>query len=233
MAADFEKQFIKARRDTIALDFKHLNDAQREAVLKTEGPLLILAGAGSGKTTVLINRIANLLAYGRGSDSGEIPNWVTEAHLSLLEDYIKAPTRENRAEITRLLQVEPVEAWRIIAITFTNKAAGEIKARLEDMLGASARDIWAMTFHSACARILRRDIGKIGYDTSFAIYDSSDSLALIKRIIKEQNINDKDTPPKSVMGAISRAKDAEILPEEFIEEAEKRHDVRRKVMGGV
>ena len=228
-----KNRLAKARKQAIALDFKHLNDAQREAVLKTEGPLLILAGAGSGKTTVLINRIANLLAYGRGSDSAEVPQWATEQHILQLEDYIAAPTREKRAEVSRLLQIEPVEVWRIIAITFTNKAAGEIKSRLEDMLGASARDIWAMTFHSACARILRRDIGKIGYDTSFAIYDSSDSLALIKRIIKEHGINDKDIPPKSVMGTISRSKDAEILPDEFIEEAEKRHDVRKKVIGGV
>ena len=232
-SSGFEKRFVAARREAIALNFTHLNEAQREAVLKTEGPLLILAGAGSGKTTVLINRIANLLAYGRGSDSSEVPEWVAEQHLTQLEEYISSPTREKRAEINRLLQYEPVEAWRIIAITFTNKAAGEIKARLEDMLGAAARDIWAMTFHSACARILRRDINSIGYDTSFVIYDSSDTLSLIKRIIKEQNINDKDIPPKSVAGAISRAKDAEILPDEFIEEAEKKHDVRRKVMGRV
>ena len=229
----FENKFASARKKAISLDFAHLNEAQREAVLITEGPLLILAGAGSGKTTVLINRIANLLAYGRGSDTGEIPEWATETHLEALEDYIASPTREKRAEVRKLLQVEPVEPWRIIAITFTNKAAGEIKARLEDMLGVSARDVWAMTFHSACARMLRRDIGRIGYDTSFAIYDSSDSLAIIKRIIKEQGINDKDIPPKSVLGTISRAKDAEILPDEFIDEAEKRHDVRKRVIGGI
>ncbi len=229
----FEQKFINARRAAIALDFGHLNEAQREAALKTEGPLLILAGAGSGKTTVLINRIANLLAYGRGSDSSEVPEWVTEEHLLELEEYIKSPEKEKRAGVRKLLQLEPAEPWRIIAITFTNKAAGEIKTRLEDMLGASARDIWAMTFHSACARMLRRDIGKIGYDTSFAIYDTSDSLSMIKRIIKEQGINDRDIPPKSVLGAISRAKDSEILPDEFTLEAEKRHDIRKKIIGCV
>ncbi|MDR0838077.1 MAG: UvrD-helicase domain-containing protein [Oscillospiraceae bacterium] len=228
---EFEKSFAEARRSAIALDFAHLNAEQREAVLKTEGPLLILAGAGSGKTTVLINRIANLLAYGRGSDSDGAPDWAEESDLAALEDYIKAPTPEKRAGLRRLTAVEPCEPWRIIAITFTNKAAGEMKTRLSDMLGESARDIWAMTFHSACARILRRDIDKLGYDSSFAIYDTTDTLSLMKRIMKEAGVDDKEIPPRSATGAISRAKDAMISPEEFIEAAEKKRDVYRRTIG--
>jgi DNA helicase-2/ATP-dependent DNA helicase PcrA len=106
-----------------------------------------------------------------------------------------------------------------------------MKTRLQDMLGADARDIWAMTFHSACARILRRDIDKLGYDTSFAIYDTTDSLSLMRRIMKDAGVDDKELPPRSVRSAISRAKDSEITPEQYIASAEKKHDVRRRVIG--
>jgi len=230
MTEAFKQEFIAARRDAIALDFAHLNAEQREAVLKTEGPLLILAGAGSGKTTVLINRIANLLAYGCGSDSDEVPEYATEDDLALLRDYIADGGDILRVRARRLMALRPVDAWRIIAITFTNKAAGEMKARLETMLGESARDIWAMTFHSACARILRRDIDKLGYETSFVIYDTADTLAMMKRIMKDAGIDDKELAPRSVTSAISRAKDAETSPRAMYEEAEKRHDARKKII---
>jgi DNA helicase-2/ATP-dependent DNA helicase PcrA len=228
---EFNKRFASARRLAIAAGFAHLNEMQRAAALKTEGPLLILAGAGSGKTTVLINRIANILAYGRGSDSDETPDRADESDLAAIEDYIKDPSPEKRAGIHRLLAVEPCEPWRIMAITFTNKAAGEMKTRLEDMLGKDARDIWAMTFHSACARILRRDIDKLGYDNSFAIYDTADSLSLMRRIMKDADVDDKELAPRSVRSAISRAKDSEITPEQFIANAEKKRDVRRRIVG--
>jgi len=231
MTQDFQQRFIEARRAAIALDFAHLNTEQQSAVLKTEGPVLILAGAGSGKTTVLINRIANLLAYGCGSDSDEVPEDATEDDIALLEAYIDDSSDLMRARVRRLIAVRPVDAWRIIAITFTNKAAGEMKERLEKMLGESARDIWAMTFHSACARILRRDIDKLGYDTSFVIYDTTDTQSMMKRIIKEMNIDDKEFPPRSVTSAISRAKDAELTPQDFLDDAEKRRDPRKKVIG--
>ena len=230
MTESFQQQFIAARREAIALDFAHLNAEQQAAALKTGGPLLILAGAGSGKTTVLINRIANLLAYGCGSDSDYVPDDATEDDLALLRAYISDGGDILRARVRRLVAVRPVDAWRIIAITFTNKAAGEMKARLEKMLGESARDIWAMTFHSACARILRRDIDKLGYETSFAIYDTSDTLSMMKRIMKDANIDDKEFPPRSVTSAISRAKDAQMSPQDFLADAEKRRDPRRKII---
>ena len=153
---NFTDRFIKARRAIIASDFQHLNDMQRAAVLATEGPLLLLAGAGSGKTTVLINRIANLMKYGRGADTDELPATATEQELRFLESYAANPTADDAARARALCAVEPVEPWRIIAITFTNKAAEELKTRLTRMLGENAGDIWAMTFHSACVRILRR-----------------------------------------------------------------------------
>ena len=124
--------------------------------------LLLLAGAGSGKTTVLIHRIANLIQYGRGADTDEVPEWATEEDLALLERTDLTPDERRRAR--RAAAVEPVEPWRIIAITFTNKAADELKERIERMLGPeAAADIWASTFHSACVRILRRDADKLGY----------------------------------------------------------------------
>ena len=147
------------------MDFSHLNEMQRKAVEQTEGPLLILAGAGSGKTTVLVNRIAHII-----------------------EDVGAAP-------------------WSVLAITFTNKAAGELKNRLEQMLGGSAENIWAGTFHSCCMRILRRDIERLGYDKTFHIYDTADQKSLVKECLNQLNLDEKAFPPKTVLSYISSAKD--------------------------
>lgn len=130
-----ELRFCKARRAAIALDYQNLNPEQRRAALATEGPLLLLAGAGSGKTTVLIHRIANLMKYGRGSDCDEAPAWAAPADLAFLEGYVQNPDPAQKAEQERLCRVDPAVPWSIIAITFTNKAAGELKERLERMLG--------------------------------------------------------------------------------------------------
>ena len=228
---EFRRRFCTARKQAIARDFPHLNDKQLEGVLTTEGPLLLLAGAGSGKTTVLINRIANLIRYGRGSDSEEIPDRYGEAELRLLERYAQTGEAEDLGAVRALCALDPVEPWRIIAITFTNKAADELKARLEKMLGEGAQDIWARTFHSACVRILRRDIDRLGYDRSFTIYDTSDSQSLMKRILKELELDEKQFPYRTVLGYISRAKDAMQYAEDFCAEAEKSGDVRKKFIG--
>ena len=222
---DFETRFLRARRELIRADFHTLNDRQQEAVLATEGPLLILAGAGSGKTTVLIHRIANLLQYGCASDSEELPPQVDEAMLRELE--------QNGPEARRLAALHPVEPWRILAITFTNKAAGELKDRLERMLGEEARDIWALTFHSACVRILRRDAEKLGFSDSFTIYDTADSQALVKRILKDMNLDDKTYPPRTVLGEISRAKDQQLSPEAYQRQAAASSDFRLAKIGQI
>ncbi len=219
MNKDFEKNYIEARRAVIAGDFARLNPMQRQAVLSTEGPLLILAGAGSGKTTVLINRIANLLKYGKAADTEEIPPDADEKQLEIL--------RRGGAEAEALAAYEPVEPWRILAITFTNKAAGELKDRLGRMLGDKADDIWACTFHSACLRILRRDAEKLGFTSSFTIYDTSDSLSLLKHIIKDMDLDEKMFPAKALMGEISRAKDGRIAAAEYLSEARQSGDIRR------
>ena len=260
---DFNKRFITARRAAISLDFSHLNEVQREAVLTTQGPLLLLAGAGSGKTTVLMNRIANLLKYGSGSDSQFVPEGICEEDVLLLEEYVRSsqrgpqfephnePQREPHHElhlasqrelhcepqydpqrkIAQLCAVDAVAPWQVIAITFTNKAAGEMKERLARLLGPSSGDIWAMTFHSACSRILRRHIDKLGYDTSFTIYDTSDTASLMKRILKDLNVEERNYPPKTILSYISRAKDDMVFADAFLASAEKQADPRRKVTG--
>ena len=223
-----EQRFAKARRGAIARDFSRLNPEQQKAALATEGPLLLLAGAGSGKTTVLINRIANLMKYGRGSDSPEVPEWATGEDLAFLEDCANGRplSPEDRERRDRLCRLEPAAPWTILAITFTNKAAGELKDRLAAMLGPAANDIWASTFHSACVRILRRDIEKLGFASSFTIYDTDDSLRVIKESMKDLGVDDKQFPPRSVLGYISRAKDAMKLAEEYLAECEKSGDFR-------
>ena len=228
----FEQRYVQARRRFIEADFANLNDMQRKAVLATEGPLLLLAGAGSGKTTVLIHRIANLIQYGRGSDTDEVPDTATEADLALLERTDLTPDERRRAQ--RAAALEPVEPWRIIAITFTNKAADELKDRIERMLGPeAAADIWASTFHSACVRILRRDADKLGYPNSFTIYDTSDSQAVIKRILKEMNLDEKAFPYRAVLTEISRAKDSGITPEQYLARAQATHNPRSIRIGEV
>ena len=230
---ELQQRFIRARRQAIALNYQHLNDKQREAVLSTEGPLLLLAGAGSGKTTVLINRVANLLRYGRGSDTEEIPMPISDDEVEFLEQYVRHPDPEQKPLADYLCAVEPARPWEVLAITFTNKAANELKDRLERMLGEESRDVWAATFHSACVRILRRDIDKLGFDRSFTIYDTDDTKRLLKDILKELELDEKTFPVREIQTIISRSKDDMILPEEFAAQAEKSQDWRRKRIGKV
>ncbi len=226
MTETFESRFLCARRNYIAARFAHLNPMQQQAVLTTEGPLLLLAGAGSGKTTVLIHRIANLIRFGRGSDSNEIPVDISEEDLNFLENLPGELTDFQRHRADFLCAVEPPAPWSIIAITFTNKAANELKDRLETMLGSDARDIWAMTFHSACCRILRRDIERMGYSRSFTIYDSDDSERVMKSIIKDMGLDDKTFPARYVLSIISKEKDRLSSPDDLLERAEEHNDLK-------
>ena len=212
---DFNSRYIAARKAVIARDLARLNPMQRKAAMTTEGPLLLLAGAGSGKTTVLIQRVYNLLTYGRGSDSDFVPDWATEEDLAFLENYPAQPDALEKDRARRLCAVDVPRPWEIIAITFTNKAAGELKERLAARLGPPANDVWASTFHSACVRILRRDIDRIGFDKDFTIYDTDDSKRVIKDILKEQNLDEKTFQPKSILSIISSSKDQYESPEEF------------------
>ena len=226
MTQEFESRFLAARKAYIRSAFQNLNPMQQQAVMTTEGPLLLLAGAGSGKTTVLINRIANLIRFGAGSDSNTVPWNITEEDVEFLEHFPISADSDDIARADALCAERPAAPWQIIAITFTNKAANELKERLATMLGPQAMDIWAMTFHSACCRILRRDIELLGYTRSFTIYDSSDSERVMKEIIKEMGLDDKTFPAKLMLSLISRQKDAMIDPDTCAQQARTDNDIR-------
>ena len=215
MTSEFEQRFLTARCAVISGCFSKLNDMQRRAVLTTEGPLLLLAGAGSGKTTVLVNRVANLISFGCASDSYEIPDGVTEDDVRFLEDYLQSGREEDKPRAHALCALRPAAPWSIIAITFTNKAANELKERLSRMLGPEAMDVWAMTFHSACCRILRRDIECLGYERSFTIYDTADSERVLKDILRERSLDEKVFAPRMLLSMISKAKDKRQDPAAF------------------
>ena len=155
-----------------------LNDKQQEAVYYTDGPLLILAGAGSGKTRVLTHRIAYLI------------------------------------------EEKGINPWNILAITFTNKAAGEMRERVDKLVGFGSESVWVSTFHSMCVRILRRHIGLLGYDTNFTIYDTDDQKTLIKDVCKLLQIDTKQFRERTLLGAISHAKNELVSAEEFRLQAE-------------
>ena len=201
-----------------------MNDMQFEAVTTVNGPLLILAGAGSGKTTVLVNRIANLVKFGDGYRSTYCPT-VTEDDIKAGEDYLNGVTDFVPNGVFSVRQVRP---WQILAITFTNKAAGELKERIAARLGEDASDIWAGTFHSVCGRILRRYAESIGYTSHFTIYDTDDQRRLMKHIMKAHEIDEKLLPHKRVLSIISDAKEKLISPIEFKEQAG--NDLRLKTV---
>ena len=225
---DFTTRYAKARRAAIARDFARLNPEQRKGVLATEGPLLLLAGAGSGKTTVLINRVANILTYGRGSDADEAPDFATEDDLAFLEAYPARPTSDERSRMLHLCAVEPAKPWQVLAVTFTNKAANELRERLDAFGVEGARDVWALTFHSACVRILRRDIDRLGFSLDFTIYDTDDSRRVVRDIVREMELDEKAFPPREVLSVISRAKDAMETARDFAEHWSGSGDWRRE-----
>ena len=209
-----KSEILALRRAVLEKDFARMNDRQKQAVFTVNGPLLILAGAGSGKTTVLINRIANILRYGDAYNSTYLRDDLDENDIAACKAYIENGTPLT-TESQEHLSVSACAPWRIMAITFTNKAAGELKDRLCAMLGEAANDIWASTFHSTCARILRRDGERIGYSSHFTVYDTDDQRRLMKNILKELDISEKNITPKSILNEISRAKDSLISPAEY------------------
>ncbi len=216
--------FLKLRQSIIKKYFGQMNDRQFEAVTTVNGPLLVLAGAGSGKTTVLVNRILNLVKFGDAYLSKYIPNF-TDEDIELGEKYING---ESDYIPDGVFSVYPVNPWQILAITFTNKAAGELKERIAAKLGDAANDIWAGTFHSVCGKILRRNADLLGYSSHFTIYDTDDQRRLMKEIMKQNNIDEKFVSHKLVLSAISSAKDSLISPEEYA--ASVGNDFRQKII---
>ncbi len=216
--------FLDLRKRLIKKEFASMNERQFEAVTQTVGAVLVLAGAGSGKTTVLVNRIANIVKYGDAYNSDFVP-FYTEQDVAEAQDYLSGKTDSisNPA-----FSVDAAKGWEILAITFTNKAAGELKDRIEAKLGSAAEDVWAGTFHSVCGKILRINAERIGYDSHFTVYDTDDQRRLMKDIMKQRGTDEKMFPVKSVLSAISRAKDSLITPSEFAETAGS--DLKTKVI---
>lgn len=220
--------FIAAKQAALKHYFSRMNDMQQQAVFTVNGPLLVLAGAGSGKTTVIVNRIANLINFGNAFFDESADG--TDDEIRFLEDYADGKN-DDFDTMRSIVAVNPVKPWNILAITFTNKAAGELKERLSSMLGEEAGGVNASTFHSACMRILRSEIENIGYGSDFTIYDSSDSQRLIKNVIAELDVSEKQFVPRAVLSEISFAKDKMITPEQMLEDAG--IDYRKKVIARI
>lgn len=213
------QKFLQLRKAIIEKEYAKINPEQFRAVTTVNGPLLILAGAGSGKTTVIVNRIACMLRFGNAYNSASGGEYATTEQLAAMQAYLDGD-RNALFDFDFLLSEDAPKPWQILAITFTNKAAGELKDRLQALLGENlSGDIWASTFHSACVRILRRDADKLGYTSHFTIYDTDDAKRVIKDCQQHFGIDDKFLPVKSILSAISRAKDSLISPEEFAKNA--------------
>ncbi len=217
--SNFDVRYSALRKAVIEREFEKLNDMQKKAVFKTEGPVLLLAGAGSGKTTVLINRVINLLRFGRGYECETAPDWAGDAELAQLAMAVADEDALPDEQLLRLCSVDRPQPWEIIAITFTNKAAGELRERLNVACGPQAADIWAHTFHSACTRMLRRDIEKLGYTRNFTIYDEDDKKRMLAGILKDLDIDEKKFELRGISSEISRAKDNLVMPAEYEEQA--------------
>lgn len=208
--------FIQLRRKALEKYFSGLNDMQKKAVFHVDGSLLVLAGAGSGKTTAVINRIINLVKFGNAYyDESSAGN---ENDEKIIRDYLAGKPVSDDA-FQKAVAVSPVKPWNILAITFTNKAAQELKNRLELKLGQDGLNVNASTFHSACVRILRCYIDRLGFQKNFTIYDSDDSQRMIKSVMAELEIPEQNFPPKAVLAAISSAKDKLESPKHLIENA--------------
>ncbi|MFQ9952168.1 MAG: ATP-dependent helicase, partial [Clostridium sp.] len=214
MDTGYRQEIIALRKKVLEQEFSKMNEMQKKAVFQVNGPLLILAGAGSGKTTVLVNRIANIIEYGDAYHSDELYQPLTPDQETEARNYAKGQG-EISPETKRALAVSPAQPWQILAITFTNKAAGELKERLTAMLGQRGEEIWASTFHSTCARMLRRDGERIGYTSHFTVYDTDDSRRLMKDCQKALGIDDKMLSHKAILSEISQAKDSMIDPQEY------------------
>ena len=211
------QKYLKAKRALFDKVYgERLNAQQRRAVFTVGGPLLVLAGAGSGKTTVLVNRIVYLIKYGNAYFSEEYPEGLTTEAAEILEGAIDMSAEEIE-EILPQFASSPASPWSVLAITFTNKAAREIKDRLLRAFGDEqvASSVWSGTFHSVCLRILRRYGDRLGYREGFSIYDTDDKKRMITLCMKELNIDEKRLAPKAVANAISIAKDELKSPDEM------------------
>lgn len=209
-------RFKAVKRKLFDQYYNTLNDMQRKAVYSVKGPLLVLAGAGSGKTTVLVKRIAHIIKFGDAVFTDAVPDNISIAELEALEMYADAGL--DNATLEALLSgfaYENAQPYSVLAFTFTNKAAGEIKERLAGVLGESSADVWAGTFHSICVRILRKYIERLGYTSDFTIYDTDDCKKLAADCVEKLELNPDRYTPKYVTSVISKAKNSYLNPENY------------------
>ncbi len=209
-------RYSAAKRRLFDKVLEDLNPQQREAVFTVNGPLLVIAGAGSGKTTVLVRRIAQIIRYGNAYYSDKCAAELSEAYVGDLESAAEL-SAEDISPILDEFAVDAAAPWNVLAITFTNKAANEIKARLAAMFNDPdiAKDVWAGTFHSICMRIIRKHADRIGYTGQVTIYDTDDQKKALSKAMKSANVDDKQFPLKTVAGVISRAKEKLLTPDAY------------------
>ena len=213
---ELKERYLRAKRALFDKAFgARLNPEQCKAVFCTRGPLLVLAGAGSGKTTVLVNRISYLIKFGNAYHDDSCPEWMSEEGIKALESAIELSPQEIEDILPQFI-ADPVPPWSVLAITFTNKAAGEIRERLAKSFDDPeiSESIWAGTFHSVCMRILRKYGERVGLRSGFSIYDTDDKKRMVCDCMKALNIDEKSLAPKVVCDIISREKDNLRGPDE-------------------
>ena len=223
-----KERYLAAKKALFDQKYSFLNNKQREAVYHIDGPLLVLAGAGTGKTTLLVNRIAYILKYGNAYHSEYVPASLDEEGVRELE----TAKAENAEDLDMLLdsfaeKTPFVAPWNVLAITFTNKAANEMKERLHKIVGDAANELWCGTFHSMCLRMLRRNADRFGYTSDFTIYDADDSKKVITECMKQLNVDEKQIPAKFIMNQISMAKNRLMTPQDYDAEVNNDHKLQQ------
>lgn len=210
-------EILSLKRNAFDVYYSNLNDMQRKAVYTVNGPLLVLAGAGTGKTTVLTTRISHILNFGDAYGSEDIPDDLTDDDIEILRSPADASKEALFSALSKFRKGAPAP-YNVLAITFTNKAADEMKSRLAELLPDDFSEMWVGTFHSVCVRILRACAGYVGHSGNFTIYDADDSKKLISECMKQLNIDDRYLPLNSVIRRISGAKNSLTDPVAFAEE---------------